>query len=123
MTYEQSVKLCEHLRNTVSAFDCEIVFFDFKSAYEYEIIFIDKFDIQFTRTISSQKERDKLPCAFIFSTNNECSFHYSDQNIDCEYNLYTGEIYLFESYEEKRSPCSDMLRLEFAKLKRLLSQK
>lgn len=122
MTYLQSLKQCSDLQNTIMPFNCEVIYFDFKSPTEYEIILIDKFDIEFSRKMAKQRYKDRLPCAFIFNLEDEFSFHYADTNIDCEFDLYTDQLTFFESQEPARKPSKAMLSLEFAKLKKLLSQ-
>lgn len=122
MTYLQSLKQFNDLRHTIIPFNCEVIFFDFKSLTEYQIVFFDKYDLLSLRKLATQKLREDLPCGIIVATDKEFSFDYRDINIDCEFDLNTDQLTFFESDEGRRKPSKAMLLLEFAKLKKILSQ-
>lgn len=117
MTYEQSFRNIEKLKNWVIPLDAHRVFFDFSNNSDFKIIFYKKTEPEKIRDLISTKFRSKLPSAnIVFNELDHEIFHYEDKNIRYEYNLTTQEILMHDSKEPFRNYSPAQLAIEMNKL-------
>lgn len=90
MTYEQSLKNIETLKNRIRPWDIDYIFFDFQTETEFKVIFL-------IRTSSNQEV-----------------LYYEDVNIRYEYNLTMQKV-LKNDFKHFKRRCSAQLKLDMSK--------
>lgn len=120
MTYEQSLKNIEILKNLVWPWDVDYIFFDFKTETEFEIIYFDKKNSHKIEKHLPIKWRAKLPISHIHENEQgQEILYYVDDIVTYEYNLTTDNIVMIYISEEFRH-CPMQMKLEMAALARKL---
>lgn len=116
MTYEQSLKNIEVLKNLVWPLGSAYIFFDFHTETEFKVIFFNKKAVPKLGARWAAKWRAKLPIAYIHKNQlDQEILHYADEAITYEYNLSMQNILL--SYVlGQLSPCRTQIKLEIAAL-------
>lgn len=120
MTYEQSLKNIEVLKNLAWPWDTDYVFFDFKTDSEFEVIFFDKENSEKIEEYLITKHRAELPVAHIHENEQgQEILYYEDNFFRFRTNLVTDEIYEhdFTGYFKH---CPLQMKLEIAALVRKL---
>lgn len=120
MTYEQSLKNIDVLKNLIWPWNIDYVFFDYKTESEFEVIFFDKENSHKIEEYLPVKWSAKLPIAHIHE--NKCGqeeLYYVDNAIHYRINLVTLEIYMHD-IEGQFKRCPLQIKLEMAALARKL---
>lgn len=118
MTYQQSLEMIERLKNT--AWSCStdwILYFDFKSETEFEIIYfsINRDGLAKLRKLMQKRSRESLPVAHISFEKEVPTLLYDDKNVSCTQNLLTSDFEYHDSGENVRYRRIH-LQLDMAKL-------
>lgn len=116
MTYEQSLKQCEELRNFVMPYNCEMIIFDFSSVIEFKLIFLEKVDWDFQGKLADLRFEQHLSFAMFYDN----QFIYYNNVGDFHFSQWTGELIDFRSITGYKQVCSTILKIEMASLVRQL---
>ncbi|MEK6628368.1 MAG: hypothetical protein AABY53_07060 [Bdellovibrionota bacterium] len=120
MTYEQSIKNIEILKNLVWPWDVDYIFFDFKTETEFEVIFLDTENSNKIEEYLPIKYRAKLPIAHIHENDlGHEVLYYVDDSFLYQINLVTNEINMHDVLGQFRH-CPTQVKLEMAALARKL---
>ncbi len=120
MTYAQSLKNIEVLKNLVWPWGVEFVFFNFKTTTEFEIIFFDKQNSHRIEEYLIVKDHAKLPVAHIHENEQgQEILYYEDDIFRYRFNCVTEEIYMHDSTGYFKH-CPLQMKLEIAALVRKL---
>lgn len=120
MTYEQSLKNINILKNLVWPWDIEYIFFDFKTEANFEIIFFDKESSCKIEDYLPVKWNAKLPLGHIHENEyGQEILLYVDNLVTYKYNLTTDNIIMLYISGQFRS-CPVQMKLEMAALARKL---
>lgn len=120
MIYKQSLKNIEVLKNLISPWNIDYIFFDFKTASEYEIIFFDKENSHKIEEYLVTKHCTELPVAHIHENDQgQEVLYYEDDIFRYRFNFVTEEIYMHDSTGYFRH-CPLQMKLEIGALVRKL---
>lgn len=116
MTYNQSLKNIEILKNLVWPLNADYIFFDFYNSTDFKIIFLNQNESQRIEDYIQEKFRAKQPFTHIriTSTGQEV-LYYEDITIRFEYNLTTHEV-LKNDLKNFKKKCPTQVKLDMAKL-------
>lgn len=116
MTYEQSLKNIEALKNLVWPWDTEYVFFDFYNYTEFKIIFLNQAQSYRIEDFIKDKFSKELPFTHIRVTSaGHDVLYYEDIIIRYEYNLTTQQV-LMNDFKIFKRRSSAEVKLDMAKL-------
>ncbi|MEK6628141.1 MAG: hypothetical protein AABY53_05905 [Bdellovibrionota bacterium] len=120
MTYKQSLKNIEILKNLLWPWDTDYIFFDFKTESEFKIIFFDKKNSNKIEKYLPIKHRAKLPVAHVHENEQgQEELYYEDNFFRFRFNLATEEIRMHDILGQFRN-CPIQIKLEMAALERKL---
>lgn len=120
MTYEQCYLQSQELKNFISPFNCEMIIFDFYTATEFNVIFLEKSDYDLSREIACRNRQLDRSHVCICDDQYGKVFNYANPTVVFEYDLNTDEMTDCYSFEGHHPPNSILIRLEMIKLKELL---
>jgi len=118
MTYELCLLQAQELQNFISPYNCEMIIFDFYTATEFKIIFLEKADYELSREIANKNRQLNRPHICIDPLRN--GFDYAHPKVIFDYQLDTREMIECYSFEGAHPPDPVLMRLEMLKLKELL---
>lgn len=118
MTYEQSLRNIEKLKDLVIPLGTHHVFFDFSNNFEFILILFEYLKSKnIVSELMTTKFRSKLPLGgIIFNKLDHEIFYYEDKNIRYEYDMTTQEILMHDSKEPFRNYSPAQLVIEINKL-------
>lgn len=119
MTYEICLLQAQELQNFVSPYNCEMIIFDFYSATEFKMIFLDKADSDLSRTIALKNRQLNRPHVCISNFQNYKEFSYAHPMVIFRYSRDTGKMIECYSFDD-RLPNAASIQIEMIKLKELL---
>lgn len=120
MTYKQSLKNIEILKNLVWPWDTEYIFFNFKTEAEFEVLFFDKENSHKIEEYLPLKWNAKLPLAHIHENKiGQEILLYVDNTVTYKHNLTTDIIIMNDILGQFKS-CRAQMKLEMAALARKL---
>ncbi|MEK6628509.1 MAG: hypothetical protein AABY53_07775 [Bdellovibrionota bacterium] len=116
MTYEQSLKNIEVIKNLISPWSIDYIFFDFKTETEFEVVFFDKENSDKIEELIPVKLRAKLPIAHLHENKlGQVILHYIAKPLIYEYNLTTNSVVMNYISGQSRS-CPAQMKLDMALL-------
>lgn len=116
MTYEQSLKNIEVLKNYILPFGCDYIYFNFINHSDFEVIFLDENELNKIEDFIIAKFRAKQPFTHIrVKPDGQEVLYYEDAIIRYEYSLTTHEI-LKNDYKNFKKRSVSQLKLDMAKL-------
>lgn len=116
MTYEQSLKNIELLKNHATPFNCEYLYYDFSSQTDFKLIFMTKNESGDFVDIIRIKFNANLPFAYICITEDSHEvLYYEDEFIHYEFDL-TTQTALSNDYKKTSNRCPAQMKLDMARL-------
>ena len=110
----------QELKNFISPYNCEMILFDFYSATEFSMIFLEKADYELSRTIANRNRELNRPHVCVSDDEHCKAFSYAHPVVIFRYDLNSEEMIEYYSIECDRRPNPVLIRLEMIKLKELL---
>lgn len=120
MTYEQCYSQSQELKKFISPYNCEMIIFDFYSATEFNMIFLEKSDNNLSREIACRNRELNRPHVCVCNDQYDNTFNYAHPTVTFSYCQVTGKMVDCYSFEGHHPPNPALIRLEMIKLKELL---
>lgn len=117
MTYQQSLKNIETLKNLILPLEGHQVFFDFSNQTDFKMLFFKNSESDEISKLFKIKYGSKMPAAHIMiDPQGFESFYYGDSFIQYEYNLTADKIEMHDSKEPFRNSTPAEIAIQFHKL-------
>lgn len=118
MTYEQSFRNIEKLKDLVVPLDTHQIFFNFSNSSEFKMLFFKHSESkEVISELMTSKFRSELPLArIIFNKFDHEVLYYEDKFLRYKLNLTTQEILMHDSKEPFRNYSPAQLAIEMNKL-------